>query len=71
MNCPTCNAESIVTRTHGTRRTRRCLGCGTDFETVEVYADIRARTKWEAETHAEARHHIARIWAVVNGNGDR
>lgn len=60
MTCPTCHAETYVTRTHGSRRMRRCLGCGRDFETVEVLA------------HEEPafRFHRSLLQIMRQGNGD-
>ena len=64
MTCPRCHADTYVCRTHDTRRTRRCLECGHEFETVEVLASQHDHAQ---DVRAEARKHAARIWEVVHG----
>jgi len=59
MTCPICNADSIVTRTRGGERTRRCLDCGHEFATVEIYAHQYPR--WQL------KQHIAAILSRDNG----
>ena len=58
MDCPFCGAESYITRTHDATRTRRCLECGREFRTVEVYEHKMEGVKF-------TRH----LLGILNGNG--
>lgn len=47
MNCPNCNGETKVIRSHyhsdHIERRRKCLTCGLRFATVEIDSDLYER----------------------------
>lgn len=51
MNCPTCGSESIILRTDGLNRRRRCSNqaCQQRFTTTEVMKDEHQRLQAAVE----------------------
>lgn len=60
MNCPICRHESIVLRSDGHERRRRCTNakCNNRFTTVEVLKDDHERQKAAVQTVVEVAEKI-------------
>jgi transcriptional regulator NrdR family protein len=54
MNCPICSQDSIVLKTLGTERRRRCTVCHHRFTTTEVLKEEQQRQLEAVQTVIEA-----------------
>lgn len=49
MNCPVCDAGTVILKTLGTERRRKCVRCQRRFTTTEVLKEDHKRLQEAAE----------------------
>lgn len=58
MNCPVCQQPTLVLRTDGASRRRKCSACGHRFTTTEVLEEEQKRQQEAVQTVLEAAERL-------------